>query len=312
MNDNSFASSRNILNDLISQAPSIGIFIGGDQNLDKTAAGLGLFLSLSDLGKTVQVVSRKEPIVEISNLVGIDKIKREFEGSTKTLVISVPYRDGDIEKVSYNIEGDRLNVNLFAETNGINFSDQEIQFIKKGSSPSLVFVIGVSSQDKLSGVIDLSGAKIVNIDNNPANSLYGDLVFVDSAFSSTSEIISKILSELSLPFSLDVAQNLLDGLSRSTSDFSSQKTSPYAFEAAAFLLKHGARRQSKVRNEVRGQGGASFQRRQPQAQVQNQTEVRQSKPITQNQNFNNGFNEEDVPSDWFVPKVFKGQDDPNV
>ncbi len=304
MNDNAFSSSRDNLNEFISQAPSIGIVVGGDQNLDKTAAALALFLSLQEFGKIAQVVSRKEPIVEISNLVGIDKVKREFEGAVKTLVISVPYHDGDIEKVSYNIEGDRLNVNLFAEANGINFSDQDIQFVKKGSSPTLIFTIGISSQDKLTGTVDMGvGIRVVNIDNNPTNSLYGDLVFVDPNFSSISEIVAKILSEISLPITVDVAQNLMDGLSRATSDFSSSKTSPYAFEAAALLLKNGARRNVRVRESktpVQPIRNISLQRN-----VQNQ-----SQNVGQN---NIQGNDNDVPSDWFVPKVFKGsQEDPNI
>lgn len=306
MNDNAFTSSRDTLNDFISQAPSIGIVIGGDQNLDKTAAALALFLSLKEIGKNVQVVSRKEPVVEISNLVGIDKIKKEFEGAVKTLVISVPYHDGDIEKVSYNIEGDRLNVNLFAETNGISFRDQDIQFIKKGSSPTLIFAIGISSQDKLTEIVDMGvGIRAVNIDNNPTNSLYGDLVFVDPNFSSTSEIVAKILSEVSLPITVDVAQNLMDGLSRATSDFSSSKTSPYAFEAAALLLKSGAKRSARVRGvrtSIQQQNGDTSLQRNVQGQRQNQA-----------LNSIQGNEDDSVPSDWFVPKVFKGsQEDPDV
>lgn len=305
MNDNAFSSSRDNLNEFISQAPSIGIVIGGDQNLDKTAAALALFLSIKEIGKNAQVVSRKEPIVEISNLVGIDKIKKEFEGAVKTLVISVPYHDGDIEKVSYNIEGDRLNVNLFAETNGINFSDQDIQFVKKGSSPTLIFTIGISSQDKLTGIVDMGvGIRVVNIDNNPTNSLYGDLVFVDPNFSSMSEIVVKILSEISLPITVDVAQNLMDGLSRATSDFSSSKTSPFAFEAAALLLKNGAKRSVRVR-ENKNPIQQQIRNIPLQKNIQNQ-----SQNVGQN---NIQGNDNDVPSDWFVPKVFKGsQEDPNI
>lgn len=305
MNDNAFSSSRDNLNEFISQAPSIGIVVGGDQNLDKTAAALALFLSIKEIGKNAQVVSRKEPIVEISNLVGIDKIKKEFEGAVKTLVISVPYHDGDIEKVSYNIEGDRLNVNLFAETNGINFSDQDIQFVKKGSSPTLIFTIGISSQDKLTGIVDMGvGIRVVNIDNNPTNSLYGDLVFVDPNFSSMSEIVAKILSEISLPITVDVAQNLMDGLSRATSDFSSSKTSPFAFEAAALLLKNGAKRSVRIR-ENKNPIQQQIRNISLQKNIQNQ-----SQNVGQN---NSQGNDNDVPSDWFVPKVFKGsQEDPNI
>ncbi|OIP57943.1 MAG: hypothetical protein COX79_05760 [Candidatus Levybacteria bacterium CG_4_10_14_0_2_um_filter_36_16] len=220
---------------------TVGIVVGENATIDKMAAGLSLYLSLSAGGKNVQIISKSNPTVEVSNLVGIDRVGKNFEGNTKILTISVPYREGEIEKVSYNIEKDKLNVNLFAEENGISFSERDVEFIGKGSTPSLVIALGIPSAEKLQ---EVSGpeVKIVNIDTSLSNTQFGDIVLVDSSFSSFSEIVSEIIKSLGLPMDQDIAQNLLDGITYATNNFTSPSTSAYAFGAAGILLMNGAKR----------------------------------------------------------------------
>src|SRR3989338_10352077 len=184
--------------ELIDSSESIGIIVSENQNIDTVAAALGLYLSLSSNGKNVQIVSKKEPTVEVSSLVGVDKISKTFAGNIKILTISVPYREGEIEKVSYNIEDTRLNVNLFAETSGITFNESEIQYIRKGSAPSLVITLGVIDESELLGLLDLKSVKSIHIDRNPLNAMQGDVVIIDPSFSSLSEIVTELITELNL------------------------------------------------------------------------------------------------------------------
>ncbi len=234
---------KQALEALLSENPSVGVVISSHQNFDVVAAGLSLQLIFQDSGKSSQVVSGKEPIVEYSSLVGVDQIRKDFSGVTKTLTVSFPYKDGEIEKVSYNIEGDRLNVNLFGEESGISIQEKDIKYIRQGSAPNLLFTIGVRDLTEIQDYAQ-TGAKIVNIDNDPVNTLFGDIVLVDSSFSSISEIITKIAQILNLQVEFDVAQNLLDGISFATQNYSSPKTSPIAFEAASTLLQRGAVRRT--------------------------------------------------------------------
>ena len=81
------------IKEIIDSSESIGIVVSENQDIDIVAAALGLYLVLKSNGKNVQVVSKKEPTVEVSNLVGIDKVSKSFAGSTKILTISVPYRE---------------------------------------------------------------------------------------------------------------------------------------------------------------------------------------------------------------------------
>lgn len=317
MHDALFNQNREVLLGFLAEAQDVGIVISERQDLDKIGAALGLFLSLQTAGKNIQVVSKREPIVEYSSLVGIDKVKKKFDGTVKTLTISFPYREGEIEKVSYNIENDRLNVNLFATDAGVNFREEDISYIRKGSTPSLIFAFGVARIEDLESVLDLSThPKIINIDTNPGNTKYGDILYVEPSFSSLSEIVSRMIEDLRLPRDLDNSQNLLDGIIQATHNFSSPRTSSYAFEEAGYLMRSGAKREKGRQDAFVKQQSfrpASQQSRESQRPTQSpqqkkQEDMAHGDAAEEEQEAvasANNISEEDVPSDWFVPKVFK-------
>lgn len=333
-------NQREQIKELIDSAETLGIVVSENQDIDTVAAALGLYLILKSSGKNAQVVSKKEPKVEVSNLVGVDKISKNFSGNTKILTISVPYREGEIEKVSYNIEDTRLNVNLFAETSGITFDEGDIQYVRKGSQPSTIVTVGVVNEGELSGLVDLKGVKTIHLDKNPLNSLSGDVSIVDPSFSSLSEIVAELVSELSLGYDLDAFQNLLDGIAYATRNFTSQTASPYAFEAAGFLLQNGAKRKERAERQqgrpfdmTQGKRDDRFPREEqflhkrpqprpfdqttrpnwprpvvdPNANINPAVSTRQdtSKPIEEIESVE-GAGTGEIPGDWFLPKVFKG------
>ncbi len=356
MANSTILSQKDRIRELLETASNIGIIVSKDHNFDTMAAALGLYLSLVNSGKNTQIVSLKAPLVEVSNLVGINKVSSSFDGNAKILTISVPYREGEIEKVSYNIEGDQLNVNLFAEENGITFSEKDIKYIKKGSSPSLIITIGISNEQEISSIVDLNAVKLIHIDRSGSNALVGDASVIDPTFSSISEIVSELIKELGLIEDIDVAQNLMDGIVYSTRNFTLPETSPFAFEAAGFLLQAGAKRQSRASKQER------FDRNQPQRQrvqdnrsqnfpnerhflneqprkpldsnqaniidaaaqpqpamVDNQVVKKPIEPISldqveqepiyseaDDQNHKEPQVPDEIPEDWFLPKVFKG------
>lgn len=357
MANSTILSQKDRIRELLETASNIGIIVSKDHNFDTMAAALGLYLSLVNSGKNTQIVSLKAPLVEVSNLVGINKVSSSFDGNAKILTISVPYREGEIEKVSYNIEGDLLNVNLFAEENGITFSEKDIKYIKKGSSPSLIITVGISNEQEISSLVDLNAVKTIHIDKSGTNALVGDASIIDPTFSSVSEIVSELIKELGLIEDVDVAQNLMDGIVYSTRNFTLPETSPFAFEAAGFLLQAGAKRQSRnskperfdrnqpqQRQRVQENRGQNFPNErhflndqprrpmtnnqsgiidataQPQPDVMdNQVVKKPVEPISldqveqepiyseaDDQNHKEPQVPDEIPEDWFLPKVFKG------
>lgn len=320
------------------QNNTIGILLGERMNLDTAGAALGLYLSLAEAGKNPQIISQKEPVVEIANLVGINKIKKSFSGSSNKVVVSLPYNKGEIGKVSYKEENDRINFYLTA-SDGMSITPYEtndIKLIWDGSMPNVIVTIGINGARQLADYLGKSGndVKIINIDNS--EDAFGDISIVSSSFSSVSEITAKIIKELRLPINIDIAQNLLDGILYGTRNFTKPNTSPYAFELAGVLMQIGAVRADN-RNTGRGmfsqqnrQGGRGNQNRvnnKPVLNTNNQnTQQNQNKNIREEapsapqipvENFNKDSQKvgdgsfqaqanQDIPSDWLMPKVFKG------
>jgi hypothetical protein len=260
----SISQEINLLREILNQQNDFGIVIGSHQNLDTYACALSLYASLTQAGKKVQVISRKAPTVEVSNLVGIDKVRDSFSaGNTSKLVISLPYIKGEVEKVLFTEfpnPQNPTNINFHltaAEGKSITpFDLKDVRLIWEGGAPSTIISVGVSSLDELNGIDQ--GAKIINIDNYQGNSRFGDVVLVDDAFSSLSEISGKIIKDLNLPLDIDAAQNVLDGVLFATRNFTKSNTSPLAFEAASTAMYMGARRSDE------GKETSSFPQRQSQ------------------------------------------------
>ena len=91
------------IKDFIEKNNSIGIAVGKNPAVDEIGAAVSLYLSLSSFGKDVAIACPTEALVEHSHLVGIDKVKLSFEGGAGDMVVSFPYKEGEIEKISYTL-----------------------------------------------------------------------------------------------------------------------------------------------------------------------------------------------------------------
>ncbi|HSD98715.1 MAG TPA: hypothetical protein VLB73_03380, partial [Patescibacteria group bacterium] len=213
------------LKELVEKNQQIGIIVSPDPTFDALAAGLGMYLSLKQMNKTVGIVCPTDPTVGVSSLVGIDKVAKSFNsGSGNGMVVSFPYKEGEIEKVSYDVDGGKLKIVVKAGSQGLSFTPADVQFEQSGGMgvtlPSLVFFIGVADMQSL-GLTKPEGVTIVNIDNRSNNTKYGDVVHVDSRFSSLSEEVADFLTLLEPQIELDKdsSQNLLSGILAATNDF---------------------------------------------------------------------------------------------
>lgn len=328
------------IKDAVAKHNDIGIVVGKNPNLDGMAAALSLYLALRQIGKNVSVASPSEPLVEISSLVGIDKIKTSLATDGGDLIVSFPYKEGEIEKVSYTLEEGFLNIVVKAGGDGLSFNEKDIRYKRQGVLPTLLFVVATSRLSDLGSLFDpiaLKDVTVVNIDNKVENQGFGEIVYVTPKFSSVSEMVSDLLLAIDISLDIDTAQNLLSGISFATNNFGDPKTSFLAFEMAAVLMKKGAVRQSKQLGEEReianedaffrpkakmpqpftrvspqqqpSMGGSNFPKRQFPRKTQQPHQGGSGFPQSpQPQNPINQQKEDSdqPPSDWLTPKVYKG------
>ena len=233
--------------DLIDKNDKIAIALGKDASVDNMAAALTLNLALTQLGKKPTVVSVTQPLVEHSSLVGINNVKSTYSGDGGDLVVSFPYKEGEIEKVSYTIEEGFLNIVVKAGQHGLTFEEQDVQFKRGGGQLQLLIAIGVQRLSDLTGLFDeeaLKTAAVINIDNSDANEGYGDVALLTPK--SITELVASLLYELSIEPDIDMAQNLLHGIAAGTDNFQNPNTDFTAFELAASLMRKGAVRSTRV------------------------------------------------------------------
>ncbi|MEK7450465.1 MAG: hypothetical protein AAB662_00835 [Patescibacteria group bacterium] len=280
----------------------ICIAVCENPSLDEMGAGLGLHLALTQLGKTPVIVCPTEPIVAISSLVGIDKVKNNFGSQGKDLTVSFPYREGDIEKISYTLEDKFMNIIVKAGENGLSFDEKDIIYRRPGGIPNVLFTIGITKLSDLAGIFDIESLKdtmIINVDNKQNNQGFGDILLVSKDFSSVSEAAANLITSLSLQMDIDIAQNLMSGICQATDNFQHPKTSPVAFEVAAVLMKNGA-----VRGSAKSQAKTEILQEQSFF-----TQKAQGKKAASAQGFGEPMEEKKIvnpPDDWLAPKIYKG------
>jgi hypothetical protein len=115
--------------ELLTKNENIGIAVGRNPGIDEMAAALSLYLSIQEASKKVTIICPTDPIVEVSSLVGIDKVKKSFEGGANgDLMVTFPYKEGEIEKISYTLEDGKLNILVKAGENGLSFNERDIEY----------------------------------------------------------------------------------------------------------------------------------------------------------------------------------------
>lgn len=294
---------------ILSKEGDIVIALSSNYTLDEVASALGLYLVLRNVGRNLQIISSKQPNVEISHLFAIDKVQSNFQSKNGDLVVSFPYRDGEIEKISYTMEGGLLNIVVKSGEKGLNFSDRDVKFNRSGNAPAILFTIGVKNLDELSFAFDrnsLSTAEIVNIDNKSDNQMYGTVVAVVPNASTVSELVSDMLYSLGYNFDPDSAQNFLTGMISATNNFQSTNASGLAFEMAGILMRSGAQRKQIQSQPQQSQEFKPQQNQNNQQRNQSQGQQAQQNQNQQGQQRTNEQGVKNPPPDWLAPKIFKG------
>lgn len=194
-----------------SQSNSISLVLPTNPSFDFVASALSLKLSLEQLNKKVDVICPDEMTVDFNRLVGVNTITKAAPG--KNLIISFPGQTNLVEKVSYSVENDELQLVIVPKT-GSKIDTTKIKIIPGGVSYDLNLVVGSAD--------------------------FG----IEGEASCLSQITAGIIRSQNLPINSDIATNLMQGLTRGTNGFTNPKVDKNTFEAAAWLMAAGARHQT--------------------------------------------------------------------
>lgn len=286
------------LKSTFSSAQKILILIKKDPSFDGLASALGLYLAIKKIKPEVDVYCETPAVVEQANLVGINKIRNEI--GNKNLIISFDYVDGAIEKVSYNIEGQKFNLVIQPKTGQPTISPEKMTYSYSGLAADLVFCLETSSLEDLGKIAFkekefFEKAALVNIDHR-SHGQFAKYNVSTPGVLSCAELVLSLFHPLELQIDGDIATNLLAGIEYASGSFSDPRLDATTFETIAYLLKQGAKRQ-KVPSLTRPMT-ASTPTTNTNVRVEEKPleEKKEEKPKVVNQ----------PPVDWLQPKIYKG------
>lgn len=282
---------------LLAQAQKILIALAADCDEDEMAAALALYLLINKQNKKADIVCAKKVKVSQAYLYAVDKIKNTFSGSNN-LVVSLPYKEGTIEKVSYNIENNRFNLVIEPRGEGLDFDPNQIEYQYGKGDFDIVITVGAGVLVDLGEVYNkmtkVFGVQpIINIDKSPANTRFGRVNLLNTA--SASRVVTLVTKFLNMPLDADIASNLMTGVSLSMKKFDLESAKPEDLEAIAYLLRFGAKNLKK--KEKLPEIVPAEEIKMPQ--------VVEVKPVqVENQNTANNEDNKKTPEDWLKPKIF--------
>lgn len=238
VNNYSVAKQANMKNYNVTDIKSLvdsaktALVVVPQMNVDSIGAALGLALALKKVGKEAKVYCPTKTDQNYSKLSGLELLTDSV--STSDLMVSLSYPLDQIEQVSYNDDGGRLNLVVKTKSGAPKIEGDKITVNNDGAGADVCFMLG--DEASLG-----ANASIVNKGNwifiSPANLnkawAKATLVDPDAPFS---EIFTFLLPMLGLNLDVDSGKDLLIGLRVATQSFS-VNVSPETFEAGAICLK---------------------------------------------------------------------------
>ena len=235
--------------DQFSKATKVLIAVPANLSPDSVASAAALKLYLHKLGKDADIVSALKPSQELEFLPSIDQF-HETIPSGKGLVVSLNISQKQVDEISYQTQGEKLNIFITAKQEPFSAQDVSVA-IEKPAYQVAVILDCVSLEDL--GEIFEQQADIffntpkINIDNKAENEYFGAINFIDINASSIAEMLSDLFDSAEQPsMDEDIATCLLMGIIAKTNSFQDVHTTPKVFMKASALVAAGGRQQEVV------------------------------------------------------------------
>ncbi|MFA5894832.1 MAG: hypothetical protein WC851_03595 [Candidatus Shapirobacteria bacterium] len=216
---------------LVSGAKS-ALIVAPTLSVDSIGAALGLAIALKKKGKEVRVYCPQKTDQNYSKLSGLELISETI--STSDLMVSLEYPLDQIEQVSYNDDGGRLNLVVKTKTGAPKIDNDKIIINNDGSGADVCFMLGDETALGANASITSKGNWIYISPTNTSKAwAKASLIDPDAPFS---EIFTFLLPMIGLELDIDSGKDLLIGLRVATQSFS-VNVSPESFEAGAICLR---------------------------------------------------------------------------
>lgn len=232
----------------VQEAQSVVLFVHPQATYDALAAALTLRLAFQAKGKQAAVVCEEPLRVEHSALIGVDSVATE--PGNKDLVISFPFENDQIEKVSYNMDEANKKFDLIVtpKPGQPHLDTSRMEFRKAGLSTDLTLLFGYHSFAELGAVYEqeqnaIASSYTVAITQSEIPTFAAMHLQLQPDQLTYSELAFFLIKQLQIAeVDAEMATNSLAGIEYGTERFQSQTLNPRTFETVAELIRLGGTR----------------------------------------------------------------------
>ncbi len=238
--------------ELLSRSSAILVALPAHPSTDAVASGLALSLLLEKIAKHVKVVASDFALPPSHQFLPKSKEILTDVSQLKKFIISLDVSKVSVEELSYDIEGNKLNVYVTPK-NGF-FQGTDVTTSTGGYQYDCIITLDAPNFPSLGPLFEdnaefFYNTPIINIDHHAANEQFGQVNVIDLVATSVSEIIFELAKEFGHDM-LDeyIATNLLAGIITKTKSFRSSSATPKSLAIASHLIAQGARRDDIIKN----------------------------------------------------------------
>lgn len=229
----------------IDKQTSIAIVLPEKPSFDSILSGVALYLSLLRMNKSVCISCSSDIPKEVSTFKGVEKITRQLGTGGDNLVISFPYEEGSVDKITHDIEDQMFRLIITPREGFPKLDPSDVRYSYSGAKIGLIITIDAPTFQSLGALYtsnesQFKGKDIINIDRHLTNMNFGTINVVEKQSSSLSEIIYRVIEALGIEPDKDISTALYSGIVNSTNNFTSYSVNAETFEVSSRLLKSGA------------------------------------------------------------------------
>ncbi|MBP9817721.1 hypothetical protein KBC75_03095 [Candidatus Shapirobacteria bacterium] len=201
-------------------------------SIDAIGAALGLAIALKKQGKEARVYCPTKTDQNYSKLSGLELLTDVYVAND--LMVTLDYPLDQIDQVSYNDNGGKLNLVVKTKTNAPKIENNKIIINNDATSADVCFMLGDETALGATASMTSKGNWIFVTPQNVTKSwAKATLLDPDAPFS---EIFTFFMPMIGLELDVDSGKDLLIGLRVATQSFS-VNVSPESFEAGAVCLR---------------------------------------------------------------------------